>query len=143
MTHKIESSEPASTMSATDQFASEAAYEIIAECLGIETVEVKPSARFFEDLGGESIDLLELSFQFEKAFQIKAPFKDFSNKELWERDESGQLTNASKELIQRDFPYLDIEQRVAVAESSDPRNLLTIEMMVLMLRNAKSESEVQ
>ncbi len=45
----------------------------IADCLGVEIEEVTPEARFFEDLGGESIDLLSLSFQFEKAFNIRTP----------------------------------------------------------------------
>ena len=36
---------------------------IVAEVLGLEPEEVTPAARFFDDLGGESIDILELSFR--------------------------------------------------------------------------------
>lgn len=113
-----------------------AVQEIVADCLGIEPSEVLPPARFFEDLGGESIDLTDLSFQFERAFQIHSPFKAFTGKELWDRDESGRLTPAARELLDREFGYLDITRRLDALPNGDPRNLLTIEMMYQMLEHA-------
>lgn len=129
-------SAPVDQPSATRALSFNAIRDMVAECLAIEVDEVAPESRFFEDLAGESIDLLELSFLFEKAFQIRAPYKAFTNKELWERDESGQFTSAARELMQRDFAYLELERRIAQSGSINPRELLTIELMFLMLQHA-------
>ena len=39
--------------------------EIITELLGVDTKEVVPEARFREDLGSDSLDLVELIMAFE------------------------------------------------------------------------------
>lgn len=126
----------AEPMNAPRELTLAAVQEMVAECLFLEATEVSPQAKFFDDLAGESIDLLELSFHFEKAFHIRAPYKAFDNKDLWERDESGQFTPAAQELMRRDFAYLGLEQRFAAAGSSNPRSLLTIELMYVMLKHA-------
>ena len=113
-----------------------AVQELVADCLAIDPGEILPESKFFDDLGGESIDLLELSFVFEKVFHIRAPYKAFNNKELWERDEAGELTPAARELMRRDFGYLELERRLAAAGLSNPKGVLTIEMMYLMLQHA-------
>ncbi len=43
------------------------------EALGVDDDEVVPEARIFEDLGAESLDLLEIVFLLERAFDIKIP----------------------------------------------------------------------
>ena len=40
--------------------------EIISECLVVDLDEVTDDQSFFDDLGGESIDLLDMSFHIEK-----------------------------------------------------------------------------
>ena len=42
--------------------------EIITELLGVDTKEVVPEARFREDLGSDSLDLVELIMAFEDKF---------------------------------------------------------------------------
>lgn len=107
--------------------------EIIADCLGFEVDEIQPSAKFFDELDGESLDMLELSFRFEKAFHVKAPFQVFNSKELWERDESGQLTSESRDLIQKSLPYLNIDELLATSGSFSARGLVTVELIYKML----------
>lgn len=43
------------------------------EALGVDDDEVTPEARIFDDLGAESLDLLEIVFLLERAFDIKIP----------------------------------------------------------------------
>jgi acyl carrier protein len=42
--------------------------KIIAEQLGVEPAKVTPEARFREDLGADSLDLVELIMAFEEEF---------------------------------------------------------------------------
>lgn len=45
--------------------------KIIAEQFGVDADEVTPGAKFIEDLGGDSLDTVELIMQLEEAFDIR------------------------------------------------------------------------
>ncbi|MFZ5898845.1 MAG: acyl carrier protein [Bacillota bacterium] len=47
--------------------------EIIVEQLGVEEDEVTPEASFVDDLGADSLDLVELVMAFEEAFDTEIP----------------------------------------------------------------------
>ncbi|HEY7902908.1 MAG TPA: acyl carrier protein [Casimicrobiaceae bacterium] len=47
--------------------------EVIADALGCEVSDVKPSSSLIEDLDAESIDFLDLVFRLERAFKVKIP----------------------------------------------------------------------
>ncbi len=47
--------------------------EIMADALGCDAGQVKPDASLIDDLGGESIDFLDLVFRLERAFKVKIP----------------------------------------------------------------------
>jgi acyl carrier protein len=46
---------------------------IIAEQLGVEEDEVTPEASFTDDLGADSLDIVELVMAFEEEFGIEIP----------------------------------------------------------------------
>jgi acyl carrier protein len=46
---------------------------IIVEQLGVEADEVTPNASFTDDLGGDSLDIVELVMAFEEEFGIEIP----------------------------------------------------------------------
>jgi len=46
---------------------------IIVEQLGVEADEVTPAASFTEDLGADSLDIVELVMAFEEEFGIEIP----------------------------------------------------------------------
>ena len=46
---------------------------IIVDKLGVEESEVKNEASFTNDLGGDSLDTVELIMEFEKKFNIEIP----------------------------------------------------------------------
>ena len=46
---------------------------IIVEQLGVSEEQVKPEAKFIEDLGADSLDTVELVMALEEAFDIEIP----------------------------------------------------------------------
>ena len=46
---------------------------IIADKLDVEETEVTPEASFTNDLGADSLDIVELIMEFEKEFNIQIP----------------------------------------------------------------------
>jgi len=50
--------------------------EIIIDKLGVEESQITPEASFTNDLGADSLDIVELVMGFESAFQISIPDED-------------------------------------------------------------------
>jgi len=49
---------------------------IIVEQLGVEETEVRPEASFTDDLGADSLDIVELVMAFEEEFDVEIPDDD-------------------------------------------------------------------
>lgn len=49
---------------------------IVVEELSVEPSEVTPQATFIEDLGADSLDVVELIMRFEEEFDIEIPDED-------------------------------------------------------------------
>jgi acyl carrier protein len=81
---------------------------LIAEVLQLEFDEVRPAATFFNDLGGESLDLLELSFHIDKHLGVRVRFNDLTADAV-ELDDQGRLTSSSLALLRTKFPFLKLE----------------------------------
>ena len=47
--------------------------EIIIEQLGVEEDDVTPAAKFIEDLGADSLDIVELVMAMEEEFEVEIP----------------------------------------------------------------------
>ena len=50
--------------------------QIIVEQLGVDEAQVDGAASFVEDLGADSLDIVELVMAFEEAFEIDIPDED-------------------------------------------------------------------
>ncbi len=50
--------------------------EIIVEQLNVDESEVTPDASFIDDLGADSLDIVELVMAIEEAFDIEIPDED-------------------------------------------------------------------
>jgi acyl carrier protein len=49
---------------------------IIAEQLGVDQAAIVPSASFTDDLGADSLDLVELIMSLEEEFEVEIPDED-------------------------------------------------------------------
>ena len=56
--------------------ADEKVKQIIVEQLGVDEAEVTTSASFQDDLGADSLDIVELVMAFEEAFDVEIPDED-------------------------------------------------------------------
>jgi acyl carrier protein len=50
--------------------------QIIVEQLGVDESQVEPNASFVDDLGADSLDIVELVMAFEEAFDLDIPDED-------------------------------------------------------------------
>jgi acyl carrier protein len=50
--------------------------DIIVEQLGVDPEKVKPEASFIEDLGADSLDIVELVMAMEEEFDLEIPDED-------------------------------------------------------------------
>lgn len=57
-------------------FSEDRVKEIIVEQLGVSPDQVKPEARFIDDLGADSLDTVELIMALEEEFEVEIPDED-------------------------------------------------------------------
>ena len=50
--------------------------DLIADSLGVSNDEIEPAASFIEDLGADSLDIVERVMAIEKEFNIEIPDED-------------------------------------------------------------------
>ena len=50
--------------------------DIVAEQLGVDKEKITPETSFVNDLGADSLDVVELVMQFEEAFDLEIPDED-------------------------------------------------------------------
>jgi len=53
--------------------------EVIVEQLNVAPEEVKPEAKFVEDLGADSLDVVEMIMALEEKFEIEIPDSEAEN----------------------------------------------------------------
>lgn len=61
-----------------DGAVAEAVRHLLADVLGMDVAAIVPEARILDDLGAESIDLLDMRFRIEQAFAIKVTGDDLA-----------------------------------------------------------------
>src|SRR5579872_1909440 len=112
---------------------------LVADVLQIELDEIEAPARFFGDLGGESLDLLELSFRMERHFSVRVRFNNLTANEI-ELDEKGCLTPASLALLKSKYPFMKLAgyESQPLKERTD---LLTIEAIAGFVQAALDSRE--
>lgn len=52
---------------------------IIADHMGVDESDIKPESRFQNDLGGDSLDMVEFFMEVEREFDISIPDEVFPN----------------------------------------------------------------
>ena len=89
-----------------------AVQEVLVESLAVDEEEVTPEATLVDDLGAESIDLLEIVFNLEKKFGIKIDRSELIPEDLFSDPQyvvDGKLTPAGLEVLESRLPNANLE----------------------------------
>ncbi len=122
-------------MTATDSIY-EDVKAIVAQILCLEPEQITPKTRFFNDLGGESIEWLELNWHCEQRFKIKAPFQDFLGRAALETDGNGLLTATSMATLRQRLPTIERLASDEPLPASQVVELVTVEAIAHVVREA-------
>lgn len=112
---------------------------LVAENLGLELDEVQPETYFFGDLGGESIDLIELSFQLDKIYRVRVRFQDIATGDFT-LDKQGCLTRETISLLKSKYPFLKLDG-FETRPLKRPGDFLTIEAIAGFVQMALAARE--
>lgn len=124
----------------SDDTVVEQFYEIIMDVLGVDREEIIPAARFIHDLGGESIDILELSFRCEKHFGISIRFEKMLPAEKVILDEKGRLTPETIAAIKAEVPFVDTKILETKPTMDHVQELITVAALTEFLRRRLTEA---
>ncbi len=113
--------------------------EMVTEILCLEDEVVRPSDRFFEDLGGESIEILELQFALEKRFGGRIPLQGIGPRRELEVDSENRLTPAACEQLGAQFPFLNLRSLGAHPPLERMTELLTIDAIAHLVEQVLRE----
>src|SRR3954468_10510612 len=100
-----------------DQDYLAAVQEAVANALGLDDDEVTPEATLMDDLGAESIDLLDILFRIERSTGVKVQASDIGeyiqggipDEEFG--DDAGVLTDKGFDQLKGAMPQIDDSQR--------------------------------
>jgi acyl carrier protein len=122
--------------------------ESIVEALGVDEEEVTPGAVLFDDLGAESLDLLDIVFRLEKGFGIKIPRggiqQDLLDAEgLKEADVliDGALTARGAEELKKRMTEVDQQRITEGFRIDDIPTLFTVQTFVNIVKRALEEKD--
>jgi len=120
--------------------------ESIVEALGVDEEDVIPSATLFEDLGAESLDLLDIVFRLEKTFGIKIPRSGIqqdilSAEGIKEEDVliDGAFTALGAQKLRERMPEIDKDRIYEGFRVDDIPTLFTVQTFVNIVKQVLSE----
>ena len=124
--------------------------ESVVEALGVDEEEVTPSAVLFDDLGAESLDLLDIVFRLEKEFGIKIPRGGIQAEALSAEGESlkeedlvvdGVLTPLGIEKLKKVMPEVDPSRITEGFRADDIPTLFTVQTFVNITKKLVEDKE--
>jgi acyl carrier protein len=104
----------------------------LVDALGVEEEDVTPEASLRNDLGAESIDLLDIVFRLERNFGIKIPRGELfpENVSDPELTENGKLTSKGLAELKAKMPYADLSSFEADPDVEKILDLYTVDTLV-------------
>jgi acyl carrier protein len=119
---------------------------LLVEVLGVTPEKIRPNSVLVADLAAESIDLLDLSFRIEEAFNVTIEGNEIEREAsqrlpggVYEKD--GRLTDAALAEIRTSLPELDAARLVPGLRKMDLPSLLTVQFFVRLVARKLSEKE--
>ena len=122
--------------------------ESVVEALGVDDDEVTPEAVLFDDLGAESLDLLDIVFRLEKEFSIKIPRGGIQADALSAEGENlkeedlvvdGVLTPLGIEKLKAAMPEVDPSRITEGFRVDDIATLFTVQTFVNITKKLLEE----
>lgn len=121
--------------------------DMLCEMLGLDADEVTEESTLIGDLGAESLDLLDLSFQIEERFGIaidpnefSAKARDMADDEIFEED--GRSFNArGLEILKAEMPEVPAEAFAPGLTRARLPRILTVGVFVSLILKKKAEAE--
>ena len=120
-------------MAMTKEEVFEKVKEVLTAALAVDDAEVTPEAKLSEDLGAESIDYLDITFQLEKAFGIKIPKGELLPDNLFSNPEfvqNGRMTAAGLAELKSRMSFADLSKFEADPDINKFRDIFTVDTLV-------------
>ena len=122
--------------------------EAFMEALGVDDDEIDPSSKIFDDLGAESLDLLEIVYLLEHAFDIKIPrdgVREASKQDIEPSDYEvdGVLTDLALTKLREIMPEVDPAEIVPGLTANEIPRLFRLQTFVNIVVELLTEKGVQ
>jgi acyl carrier protein len=114
--------------------------EMLVEVLGVDADEVTPQANFFHDLGGESIDVLDLSFRCTNKYGMTIPFQELV------QPHGGNGPESPEELANRlaeQFPSITVTADLQLNGQPSIQSLFTVDTIVQIIEHSLNKAGSQ
>jgi acyl carrier protein len=115
--------------------------DAVAEALALDEDEVGPDATLMDDLGAESIDLLDILFRIEKSTGVKIEASDLGDyiqggiPEDEFGDENELVTPQGLEQLKKVMPQIDVDDLQGKLKAEEVIGLFTVQNLVDMVKS--------
>lgn len=124
----------------------EAVKEALVDVLGVDENDVTMDSSFYDDLGAESLDMLDLFFRIESKTNIRISMSevqkvlqgDLSEEEFF--DENGIVTPAGLEHLQKLLPDSNLAEIAEELDQVKLFSLFTVRQLVEIIADKASKS---
>ena len=119
-------------MAMTESELHEAVQEAVVGALGVSEDEASPDATLMDDLGAESIDLLDILFRIERSTGVKIQASDLGDyiqggiPDDEFSDESEIISEKGLEQLKKVMPQIDTAALVGTLNANDVIKLFTV-----------------
>ncbi|RMH25204.1 MAG: acyl carrier protein [Planctomycetota bacterium] len=107
--------------------------EVLVDALAVDEDEVTPEATLIGDLGAESIDILDISFQLEKAFGFKIAQGELFPEGVAQDPQyvqDGKVTANGLALLRERLPHFDFSAIESDPSVANIRQIFTVDALV-------------
>lgn len=111
---------------------------VLVEALALDDDEVTPSATIFNDLGAESIDMLDIGFQLEQAFGFKIGQGEMFPEGVTTNPEmvaNGKVTEKGIAMLRDRAPHINVAILEADPRLEKVRDIFTVDALVTFVEN--------
>ncbi len=119
--------------------------ECFVEALGVEPEEVHLRAKVIDDLGAESLDLLDIVYRLERAFGIKIPRGNIEAQAResteGEYEVDGVLTQKAIDKLREHMPEVDPAEWKPGLKVKDIPKLFVVETFVNLVKHLRAEKQ--